>query len=97
MCIWWVVFFAMLPIGVKSNPPQIDKKLEGFDSGAPKNPEIGKKFLFTTLITFMFVKIRLEYELTTRLTDQIYIFDFMLAFIASLYIVDSLNVVNGLF
>ena len=51
VCIWWVVFFAMLPIGVKSNPPQIDKKLEGFDSGAPKNPEIGKKFLFTTLIT----------------------------------------------
>ena len=53
--------------------------------------------LFTTLITFMFVKIRLEYELTTKLTSQIYIFDFMLAFIASLYIVDSLNVVNGLF
>ena len=53
--------------------------------------------LFTTLISFMFVKIRLEYELTTRLTSQIYIFDFMLAFIASLYIVDSLNVVNGLF
>ena len=51
VCIWWVVFFAMLPIGVKSNPPQIDKKIEGFDSGAPKNPEIGKKFLFTTLIT----------------------------------------------
>ena len=49
--IWWVVFFAMLPVGIKSNPPQIDKKLEGFDSGAPKNPEIGKKFLFTTLIT----------------------------------------------
>ena len=53
--------------------------------------------LFTTLISFMFVKIRLEYELTTRLTSQIYIFDFMLAFLASLYIVDSLNVVNGLF
>ena len=53
--------------------------------------------LFTTFITFMFVKIRLEYELTTRLTSQIYIFDFMLAFIASLYIVDSINVVNGLF
>ena len=53
--------------------------------------------LFTTLITFMFVKIRLEYELTARLSSQIYIFDFMLAFIASLYIVDSLNVVNGLF
>ena len=53
--------------------------------------------LFTTLITFMFVKIRLEYQLTSKLAGQIYIFDFMLAFIASLYIVDSLNVVNGLF
>jgi len=53
--------------------------------------------LFTTLITFMFVKIRLEYQLTTRLAYQIYIFDFMIAFMASLYIVDSLNVVNGLF
>ena len=53
--------------------------------------------LFSTLITFMFVKIRLEYEITTRLANQIYIFDFMFAFIASLYIVDSLNVVNGLF
>ena len=53
--------------------------------------------LFTTLITFMFVKIRLEYQLTTKLAYQIYIFDFMIAFMASLYIVDSLNVVNGLF
>ena len=41
--------------------------------------------LFTTLITFMFVKIRLEYELTARLSSQIYIFDFMLAFIAVSY------------
>jgi len=53
--------------------------------------------IFTTLITFMFIKIRLEYQLTTRLPYQIYIFDFMVAFMASLYVVDSLNVVNGLF
>ncbi len=53
--------------------------------------------LFTSLISFMFVKIRLEYELKIKITGQIYIFDFMLAFISSLYIVDSLNVVNGLF
>ena len=45
----------------------------------------------------MFIKIRLEYQLTTRLPYQIYIFDFMVAFMASLYVVDSLNVVNGLF
>ena len=53
--------------------------------------------IFTTLITFMFIKIRLEYQLTSRLPYQIYIFDFMVAFMASLYVVDSLNVVNGLF
>ena len=53
--------------------------------------------LFTTLITFLITKIRFEYELTTHLSTQIYIFDFLFAFIASLYFVDSLNVVNGLF
>ena len=53
--------------------------------------------IFTTLITFMFIKIRLEYQLTSRLPYQIYIFDFMVAFMASLYVVDSLNVLNGLF
>jgi|TARA_B100001093_G_scaffold459555_1_gene472776 hypothetical protein len=53
--------------------------------------------LFTTLLTFLFVKIRFEYEFTTQLSNQIYIFDFLFAFVASLYFVDSLNVVNGLF
>ena len=53
--------------------------------------------LFTTLLTFLFVKIRFEYEFSTRLSNQIYIFDFLFAFVASLYFVDSLNVVNGLF
>ena len=53
--------------------------------------------LFTTLLTFLFVKIRFEHELTTQLSNQIYIFDFLFAFITSLYFVDSLNVINGLF
>jgi len=53
--------------------------------------------LFTTLLTFLFVKIRFEHELTTQISNQIYIFDFLFAFIASLYFVDSLNVINGLF
>ena len=53
--------------------------------------------LFTTFLTFMFIKIRYEYELTSKLSNQIYIFDYLFAFICSLYIVDSLNVVNGLF
>ena len=53
--------------------------------------------LFTTFLTFMFIKIRYEYELASKLSNQIYIFDYLFAFICSLYIVDSLNVVNGLF
>ena len=53
--------------------------------------------LFTTLLTFLFVKIRFEHELTSQLASQIYIFDFLFAFITSLYFVDSLNVLNGLF
>ena len=53
--------------------------------------------LFSTFINFMFVKIRFEYELTNQLSNQIYIFDFLFAFITSLYFVDTLNVVNGLF
>ena len=53
--------------------------------------------LFTTLLNFLFVKIRFEYEFATQLSNQIYVFDFLFAFIASLYFVDSLNVVNGLF
>ena len=53
--------------------------------------------MFTTLLTFLFVKIRFEHQLTTQLSNQIYIFDFLFAFITSLYFVDSLNVINGLF
>jgi len=53
--------------------------------------------LFTTLLTFLFIKIRFEHELTSQLSSQIYIFDFLFAFITSLYFVDSLNVLNGLF
>ena len=53
--------------------------------------------LFTTLLTFLFLKIRFEHELTSQLSSQIYIFDFLFAFITSLYFVDSLNVLNGLF
>ena len=49
--IWWIVFFSVLPIGIKHNDKQFNKNLEGIDPGAPKNPNILKKFLYTTLIT----------------------------------------------
>ena len=49
--IWWMIFFSVLPIGIKSNTNKFQEKLQGNDPGAPKNPNIGKKFFFTTLIT----------------------------------------------
>ena len=38
--IWWIVFFALLPIDVNRNK---NKKIEGEDSGSPENPKILKK------------------------------------------------------
>ena len=49
--IWWVIFFSVLPIGIKHNEKPFKNNLEGNDPGAPKNPNILKKFLYTTLIT----------------------------------------------
>tara|TARA_B110001452_G_scaffold264572_1_gene267776 strand:- start:1143 stop:1397 length:255 start_codon:yes stop_codon:yes gene_type:complete len=61
--IWWIVFFSILPIGIKSNKEIFKEKIAGIDPGAPKNPKIGKKFLITTIITsLLFIVI---YYLTT--------------------------------
>ena len=49
--IWWIVFFSVLPIGIKHNEKPFKNNLEGIDPGAPKNPNILKKFLYTTIIT----------------------------------------------
>ena len=49
--IWWIVFFSVLPFGIKSQNIKFSDELHGNDRGAPKNPKIGKKFLITTLIT----------------------------------------------
>ena len=51
ICIWWIVFFSVLPVGIKSQNAEFKDDLQGNDPGAPKNPEIIKKFLITTLIT----------------------------------------------
>jgi predicted secreted protein len=51
--IWWVVLFAVLPIGVKSQyeagkPADLPT---GADPGAPVAPMLGRKALWTTLIS----------------------------------------------
>ena len=49
--IWWIVFFSILPIGIKSQNTKFTEDLQGNDPGAPKNPKIAKKFFTTTIIT----------------------------------------------
>ena len=48
--IWWVVFFAILPIDVERNKSII---IEGEDPGSPENPKMIKKFIYCTGITHL--------------------------------------------
>ena len=61
--IWWIVFFALLPIDV--NRAKI-VKIDGEDPGSPENPKILKKFIYCTVITtiifsIIFLSIKFEY------------------------------------
>ena len=52
--IWWIVFFAILPIDVNRIKTE---KIEGEDPGSPENPKILKKFIHCTVITTIFFTI----------------------------------------
>ena len=59
---WWIIFFAILPLDVNRNRQE---KILGADPGAPENPKIGKKIFMTSIITsFIFIVIYLmvKYE-----------------------------------
>ena len=49
--VWWVVFFATLPVGVR-RPDHVEP---GHDPGAPANPMLWRKVAATTLITIVLV------------------------------------------
>ena len=60
--IWWMVFFAILPIDV--NRTKI-VKIEGEDSGSPENPKMLKKFIYCTAITtilFILIYLSMKFE-----------------------------------
>ena len=46
--IWWIVFFSLLPVDVDRSQKN---SVEGVDPGAPENPKLIKKLIYTTLIT----------------------------------------------
>lgn len=47
--IWWLVLFAVLPIGVQSQHETDDVKL-GTDHGAPVRPMLVRKAIITSLV-----------------------------------------------
>ena len=47
--IWWLVLFAVLPFGVRSQHEAGDVTL-GTDHGAPERPRLARKFAITTAI-----------------------------------------------
>ncbi len=48
--IWWVVLFAVLPWGVRSQH-EGGEIAPGTDPGAPALPRLGRKLLWTTLVS----------------------------------------------
>ena len=60
--IWWIVFFAILPIDVNR---QKTIKINGEDTGSPENPKMIKKFIYCTSITtviFVIIYLLIKYE-----------------------------------
>ena len=49
--LWWVVFFTMLPIGVKTAEEAGEEVGEGHATSAPIRPRVWRKALWATLIT----------------------------------------------
>ncbi len=50
LIVWWLVFFAVLPFGVRSQHEEGGLEGEGKDPGAPVRPMIVRKVLATTVI-----------------------------------------------
>ena len=50
LTIWFVVLFAILPIGVRSQR-ESGSYMEGTDPGAPVHPQLLKKAALTTVVT----------------------------------------------
>ena len=60
--IWWIVFFAILPIDVERKKLI---KIEGEDPGSPENPRMLKKFIYCTIITtisFVIIYLLMKFE-----------------------------------
>ena len=53
--------------------------------------------VLATLFNSMFIKLRYEYTFTKEITKQIYVFDYLVATLTSMYLANTLYILNGLF
>lgn len=51
LVIWWVVLFAVLPLGVKSHHEAGIEVPGGGDPASPVNPNLKRKFITTTWVS----------------------------------------------
>jgi predicted secreted protein len=51
LVLWWVVLFAILPLGVVSHRDAGLDLGDGGDPGAPVNPNLKRKFITTTWVS----------------------------------------------
>ena len=66
--IWWVVLFAVLPWGVRSQHESNGAIAPGTDPGAPTIPRLARKLVWTTIvaaIVFAFWYVVYAYRLIT--------------------------------
>lgn len=48
--LWWVVLFAVLPFGIRSQMEN-GEEIAGTDPGAPSLPRMARKLLWTTIVS----------------------------------------------
>lgn len=48
--LWWVVLFAVLPFGVRSQAEN-GEEIPGTDPGAPSVPRMARKLIWTTVVS----------------------------------------------
>lgn len=48
--VWWLVLFVVLPFGVRSQAEH-GEVVAGTDPGAPAIPNVGRKLVWTTLVS----------------------------------------------
>ena len=62
--VWWIVLFAILPLGVKNAHEAGETTLEGNEPGAPVDPQLGRKAIITSLVSavvFVMIYFALQY------------------------------------